>query len=141
MNMVRERVTGGSSSGGTNRASRSKKGWIILDWNRLNHGRSSWFVIDFGKLGPIDDSASDRTATLNGIVIEHWKAIRGGEPMGNATLTLFDMDGRAQRPHFFRLIWKVFIQGGGTDDMRLEVDMEGKISEYRLLVPVTHHRL
>ena len=42
----------------------------------------------------LDDSASDRTATLNGMVIEALENDKeGGEPIGNATLTLFDMDG------------------------------------------------
>ena len=85
----------------------------------------------------LEDSASDRTATLNGMVIEALESDKeGGEPIGNASLTLFDMDGSVHRgPILSDSSGRFSFNEVKRDDMRLEVEMEGKISEYRLLVP------
>ena len=85
----------------------------------------------------LDDSASDRTATLNGMVMEALESDKeGGEPIGNATLTLFDMDDSIHRgPIQADSSVRFSFNEGEREDMRLEVVMEGKISEYRLLVP------
>ena len=85
----------------------------------------------------LDDSASDRTATLNGMVMEALESDKeGGEPIGNATLTLFDMDDSIHRgPIQSDSSGRFSFNEVERDDMRLEVVMEGKISEYRLLVP------
>ena len=85
----------------------------------------------------LDDSASDRTATLNGMVMEALDSDKeGGEPIGNATLTLFDMDDSIHRgPIQSDSSGRFSFNEVERDDMRLEVVMEGKISEYRLLVP------
>ena len=83
----------------------------------------------------LDDSASDRTATLNGMVMEALESDKeGGEPIGNATLTLFDMDDSIHRgPIQSDSSGRFSFNEVERDDMRLEVVMEGKISEYRLI--------
>ena len=140
MNMVRERVTEG-----------------VIEWRDQIRAdpaarKAGSFLIGIGStmgvvlglllisVNPSDllaDSASDTTATLNGMVIEALESDKeGGEPIGNATLTLFDMDGSVHRgPILSDSSGRFSFDEVKRDDMRLEVDMEGKISEYRLLVP------
>ena len=80
---------------------------------------------------------SANTADVNGMVMESLESeTSGGEPIDNATLTLHTLEGDVLAgPIFSNSAGRFSFEDVSRVELRLEVDVQGRVSEHRLIVP------
>ena len=80
---------------------------------------------------------SANTADVDGMVIESLESeTSGGEPIDNATLTLHTLEGDLLAgPIFSNSAGRFSFEDVSRMELRLEVDVQGRVSEHRLIVP------
>lgn len=80
---------------------------------------------------------SSKTANVDGMIVEALESdTEGGEPIQNATLTLYTFDGDVLAgPILSNSAGRFSFEDVDRIEVRLEVDAQGRVSEHRLMVP------